>query len=269
MNLSFEASLAIRYKSPLQRARVLSEDWVRRELYCPACGRAYIKKYNNSRIADFFCDRCRDNFELKSQSRTFGDKIVNGAYGAMIERLGATTNPNLLLLHYDPQVLSVLNLALVPKHMFVPALIEKRKPLSFTAPRAGWIGCNISLKGIPEVGRIFLVRNQVPEPKNEVLARRQRSAFLRGFENAQAKGWILSVMKCIDRLGKPIFTIEDLYGQEDALKVDYPANRHIRPKIRQQLQVLRDKRYLEFLGKGIYRLTPLDMQPKHDGRDST
>jgi type II restriction enzyme len=31
-------------------------------------------------------------------------------------------------------------------------------------------------------------------------------------------------------------------------------NRHVRQKIRQQLQVLRDRGYLEFKGKGRYRV---------------
>ena len=42
---------------------------------------------------------------------------------------------------------------MVPKHFFVPDIIEKRKPLAETARRAGWIGCNIVLKNIPNEGR--------------------------------------------------------------------------------------------------------------------
>jgi type II restriction enzyme len=33
----------------------------------------------------------------------------------------------------------------------------------------------------------------------------------------------------------------------------HPANRHVRDKIRQQLQVLRDLGLIEFLGRGGYR----------------
>jgi type II restriction enzyme len=36
----------------------------------------------------------------------------------------------------------------------------------------------------------------------------------------------------------------------------YPNNRHVRQKIRQQLQVLRDHRYLDFVSRGNYRLRP-------------
>ena len=37
------------------------------------------------------------------------------------------------------------------------------------------------------------------------------------------------------------------------LQARHPQNNNIRPKIRQQLQVLRDKGVIEFLGRGLYR----------------
>jgi len=61
-------------------------------------------------------------------------------------------------------------------------------------------------------------------------------------------------MKCIEQLHQQRFTIDQVYCFEDELQRVYPNNRHIREKIRQQLQVLRDKGYLEFSGRGIYRL---------------
>jgi type II restriction enzyme len=36
----------------------------------------------------------------------------------------------------------------------------------------------------------------------------------------------------------------------------HPANRHVRAKIRQQLQVLRDAGLLDFVGRGEYRMRP-------------
>ncbi|MCB9805227.1 hypothetical protein H6769_06535 [Candidatus Peribacteria bacterium] len=38
-------------------------------------------------------------------------------------------------------------------------MIEKRKPLSSTARRAGWTGCNILLNLIPESGKIYYIQN--------------------------------------------------------------------------------------------------------------
>lgn len=72
------------------------------------------------------------------------------------------------------------------------------------------------------------------------------------------RGWTLTVMKCIDRLDKKDFLLDDVYKFEEELKRAYPGNKHIKDKIRQQLQILRDKGYLEFIGRGKYRLTPLE-----------
>ena len=61
-------------------------------------------------------------------------------------------------------------------------------------------------------------------------------------------------MNCIDVLNKNEFTLADIYAFEGDLKVIHPENQNIKPKIRQQLQFLRDKGYLEFIGEGVYRL---------------
>ena len=199
MDLSFQAALAGSYRSSLQKIRILSEDWVRRQVYCPNCGQVDMGRYGNNRpVADFFCHHCNEDYELKSQAKTFGAKMVDGAYRTMMDRLRGSSNPNLLLLHYDPGGLSVLNLLVIPKYFFVPEIIEQRKPLSPLARRAGWIGCNIALQGIPQAGRIFLVRNCVIEPKDEVLAKWRKTLFLRDQKDVRAKGWLLSVMKCIE-----------------------------------------------------------------------
>ena len=38
----------------------------------------------------------------------------------------------------------------------------------------------------------------------------------------------------------------------------YPGNRNVRPKIRQQLQVLRDQGFLQFTARGRYRVTRME-----------
>lgn len=67
-------------------------------------------------------------------------------------------------------------------------------------------------------------------------------------------GWLYEVWACILRLNKIEFSLENLYESEDYLKVIYPKNYHIKDKIRQQLQILRDLGAVEFLGHGRYRL---------------
>jgi type II restriction enzyme len=61
-------------------------------------------------------------------------------------------------------------------------------------------------------------------------------------------------MRCVETLRRPEFTLEDVYSFEQDLAAIYPNNRHVRPKIRQQLQVLRDNGWLIFEGRGTYRL---------------
>lgn len=255
MKLGFEEEAAALYTSSSQRARIWTEQWVRSQVYCPNCGHTEIDQYgNNKPVADFFCRSCSEDYELKSQKGLIGAKVVNGAYRTMIERLEGNRNPNFFILNYDLHKLAVVNLLTIPKHFFTPAIIEKRKPLEPPARRAGWIGCNILLRDVPHAGRIFLVRNGTALPKADVLEQWQKTLFLREQKDA-AKGWLLSVMRCIEKLSHPTFSLSDVYQFEDELRQTFPGNRHIREKIRQQLQVLRDKGYLEFTGRGEYRLT--------------
>jgi type II restriction enzyme len=256
MDLCLEAARASAYTSGLQRARILTEHWVSSQVYCPNCGNSEIAQYgNNNRVGDFYCSVCQEDYELKSQRTRFGAKVADGAYGAMIRRLSGNTNPNLFLLNYNKHNLSVTNLIIIPKHFFTVDIIEERPPLPPTARRAGWVGCRISLQGIPLAGRIAVVRDEVIQPKPDVLDKWRRTLFLRAQRDLQAKGWLVHVMRCIERLGKREFSLDDIYGFEAELGRAHPENQHVRPKIRQKLQALRDNGYLEFRGRGTYRLT--------------
>ena len=44
MDLRFDTSLVAGYKSAAQIARVLTEDWLARNMYCPICGAVSIHK---------------------------------------------------------------------------------------------------------------------------------------------------------------------------------------------------------------------------------
>ena len=179
---------------------------------------------------------------------------MDGAYRTKIERLQSSSNPNLFVLSYHLQNLSVLDFFVIPKHFFVPGIIEKRKPLAKTARRAGWIGSNILLQKIPQIGKIFLVRQGQIEPKEKVLAEWKKTLFLREEKEMPARGWLLDVMRCIEKIGKCEFTLNDVYKFESELSILHPDNKHIKDKIRQQLQVLRNNGYLNFISLGYYRL---------------
>jgi type II restriction enzyme len=255
MELSLDLNLARNYSSDSQKIRVSTEAWVDQTVYCPNCGKLNIDQYpNNKPVADFFCSNCNEDYELKSKKNTIGSKIVDGAYGTMIDRLQSSNNPNFFILNYNLNDYSIINFLVIPKHYFVPEIIEKRKPLALTARRAGWIGCNILLQSIPDTGKIFYVRNGQVESKERVLAVWKKTLFLREEKEYSTKGWLLDMMRCIDKLGRTDFTLDNIYAFEDELKRLHPENMHIKEKIRQQLQVLRDKGYLEFTMRGQYRL---------------
>jgi len=84
-----------------------------------------------------------------------------------------------------------------------------------------------------------------------------RTLFLREEKEIIAKGWLLDIMNCIEKLNKKDFTLEEVYSFENWLSKKHPENKHIKDKIRQQLQILRDKGYLDFLDRGMYRSNKL------------
>lgn len=71
MDLRFDTDVISGYHSNSQIARLLTENWVRKNMYCPRCGRSHIEQFENNRpVADFFCPQCSSEFELFD----FGDE---------------------------------------------------------------------------------------------------------------------------------------------------------------------------------------------------
>ena len=110
------------------------------------------------------------------------------------------------------------------------------------------------LQSIPQSGKIFYIKNGNIKPKKDVLENWQRTLFLRETKKVDLKGWILDVMSCIDSLNKKEFTLAEIYKFENILSRKHPENKHVKDKIRQQLQFLRDKGYLEFVESGKYKI---------------
>lgn len=243
---------ALGYTSNSQKARVMTEFWTWENIFCPGCWDPIFHYDNNKPVADFYCKDCNEDYELKSGT-TLWSKITDGAYATMITRLQSDNNPNFFFLNYKKNY-EIYNFVVIPKHYFTPEIIEKRKPLPETARRAGWTGCNILLSPIPESGKIFYIRNGIERDKKEILHNWNKTLFLREKKSTESKGWILDIMKCIEMLHTKEFNLQEMYNFEPILAQKYPENNHIKDKIRQQLQFLRDKGYLEFVGSGKYRV---------------
>ena len=122
-------------------------------------------------------------------------------------------------------------------------------------PAGRWgSGCNIDVSNVPDLGKIFFVQNGIVKSKDEVLERWSKTEFVRSTGNVDAKGWLLDVLVCVERIKQQEFSLEDVYEFEGYLKGKHPANNNVRAKVRQQLQFLRDKGVIEFLGRGRYRM---------------
>lgn len=251
MNLLFDTSLCKNYSSHSQIARVLTESWVENNMYCPHCGNNHVVHFNNNRpVADFYCDNCKNEYELKSKNGNFGTKINDGSYDTMIARISSNNNPDFFLMSYSEN--SVKDFIFIPKHFFVPDIIEKRKPLSETARRAGWTGCNILLEKIPVQGRISIISNETINNIHTVLDKVKMAEKLQ-VNNISARGWLFDILNCVNSISSETFSLSDMYCFSEELKQKHPNNNNIQPKIRQQLQLLRDRGTIEFLGNGLYR----------------
>lgn len=70
---------------------------------------------------------------------------------------------------------------------------------------------------------------------------------------ARLRGWKRSVFEEITKLGLREFSTAEVKVMARALEEKYPNNRNIEPKIRQQLQFLRDLGLVQFTSPGHYK----------------
>ena len=64
MTFEFNTYLAESYHSATQKARVLTEDWLERNMYCPICGAPILTHFEaNKPVADFYCKNCPSEYD--------------------------------------------------------------------------------------------------------------------------------------------------------------------------------------------------------------
>lgn len=254
MDLHLDEKLGVAYHSNAQRARVITEGWTHANLFCPICGAPHLEQFKAGRpVADFYCENCGAQFEQKSFKRkksSLPKKIAGSGYDVAMERLSSDTNPHLLILtQFDGKV---NNLVLIPKHFFSTSIIEKRNPTRPKGRAKEWTGCNIVLENIPESGRIYIIKDWVEENPDDVRKKYKMTLPLKTI-SLTSRGWLLDVLRCVEKISTRIFSLADVYAFIPVLEKKYPGNSHIKDKIRQQLQILRDKGFIEFDGRGKYK----------------
>ena len=61
----------------------------------------------------------------------------------------------------------------------------------------------------------------------------------------------MDVLKCVERIPQDYFCLDEVYAFVGELQQKHPDNNHVYDKIRQQLQFLRDKGFIQFFGGGL------------------
>ncbi|MBQ9874467.1 MAG: hypothetical protein IJM30_08375 [Thermoguttaceae bacterium] len=223
-------------------ARGIMADWPRDFLYCPKCGgfpvstREYVYTFHKLK-----CLTCDNGFEVISQFEREREKLVWGEYWSIEHRFRTNDIYDLLVLAYS-ETTRIIDLSFVP-----------RVCLDFDSLGKNGVAAVIDLAAIPSQGKINLYRDGLTRDKSEVVDCYKRANFLFG-DVKESKGWLMDVLYCAECLGKKEFALSELYKFVDYLKQRRPNNKNIEAKIRQQLQILRDKKYLEFTTRGNYRL---------------
>lgn len=242
-----------KYRSNSQIARVLTEKWISKEMYCPCCLHSKIIKYpNNQKSVDFFCEKCKNQFQLKSSKKVFNTKIIDGEYNTMVSFIKEHGSPNFFLLYYSSNDWDVKSLYLISKFFMTLSILEKRKPLSITACRSGWIGCNFLLDNLPIEGKIPIIKNGKQLERENINKIWKKMFFLEN-KRPELRSWTSDVLNITQELNKE-FKLSDIYEYKNYFKKLHPSNNNIKAKIRQQLQILRDNKIIKFKSKGNYEV---------------
>ena len=254
---------------PPQRVREMSEAWAARVLWCPCCATPLERAVANRPSLDLLCAACDLEFELKSKKiglrRLPARTITGGEYSATLRRFGERGGgPNLILAEYAARTHEVIRVTLFPSFYLVPSIVDPRKPLSPRARRAGWRGCNIRLNKVPPSGRLEWVSEGSLKAPADLQADWRAVMQLVAKTKPSSRGWLIDVLRVVESLPAD-FTLAQVYAAESELAALHPGNNHVRDKIRQQLQVLRDAGRVEFRSRGHY--SRLEREPRADQTD--
>ena len=243
------------YTSKSQIARIETERWAIQNLFCPLCGDELKDSSANTKVYDFICSKCNQEYQLKSLSKKIGKKLIGSEYYTFIKALENKSIPNFLIMEYaiDKNGFSSKEVIFITKVFITEEIIEKRKPLSESARRAGWTGYNLLFESIPSYGKLYLVKDSKVESKEQILEKSHKILNLYDLDSKKVR-WKIEILKILDSVDS-IFTLQQIYEKEIELQKLFPYNNHIRDKIRQQLQFIRDDGVIVFHGNGKYEKT--------------
>ena len=72
-------------------------------------------------------------------------------------------------------------------------------------------------------------------------------------EDINSRTWLMEIIECVDKITHEIFTVKDMYTFAPELEKKRQTNHNVEAKIRQQLQILVSKGFLERVERGVYK----------------
>jgi len=255
VKLVLDASVGASYTSASQWARRVTEAWASGNLYCVACTAPRLAPHAANRaVEDYHCTRCRRQIQLKAKNGTFAKAWSNSAFEKKRAAIAAGRTPDYCFMSYRRESLLVDDVVWVPGHFITLSVVSPRRPLAATARRSGWIGSTIHLDRVPNNGKIVVVERGKSRPPRKVRLEFHRLAFLQHLDSPRRR-WLTDVLAALDHAGIAPgqgFANADLYALEERFHQLHPSNLHIRPKIRQQLQVLQRRGLVTRVSPGRY-----------------
>jgi len=131
------------------------EEYIIKNIKCIKCNFINYEKCKiNEKSKDIICNNCCQNYQIKAKCVTQNQinnilskkifKTVGGEYTTTIHNINQ--NIDYIIILYEKKSYNIKNILYIQSESINTECIIPRNPLSATARRAGWQGCNIIFK---------------------------------------------------------------------------------------------------------------------------
>ena len=133
------------------------ENYVKNKIKCIRCKNNNFEKYKtNEKSKDLICISCNQKYEIKAKRATHNQvnnikntkqfKTIGGDYLTTLNNINEKID--YLIILYEKRSYKILSVLYITNENINLNCIIPRNPLSLTAKRAGWQGCNLIFDNI-------------------------------------------------------------------------------------------------------------------------
>ena len=145
------------WKSESRIVGEAGEYYIKSKIRCVRCNDNNFEKCKtNEQSKDLICISCNQKYQVKAKSVTQKQviniknkkkfKTIGGEYSTTLKNINEQIDYIIIL--YEKQSYKIINILYIKNENINSVCIIPRKPLSITAKRAGWQGCNILFDNI-------------------------------------------------------------------------------------------------------------------------